>query len=98
MASALTELEGVAESVQLEIDGSRVPTTVLPFSPAAGGTPPVAYLRFELTASQGEAWIEGARVLLRVAHPGYSASTELSDEQRAAIASDLLPAAPGERA
>src|ERR1035438_1883505 len=27
MASALTELEGVAESVQLEIDGSRVPAT-----------------------------------------------------------------------
>jgi hypothetical protein len=98
MASALTELEGVAESVQLEIDGSRVPATVFPFSPAAGGAPPVAYLRFELTASQREAWIEGARVLLRVAHPGYSASTELSDEQRAAIAADLLPADAAERA
>ncbi|MGD0448525.1 MAG: DUF3501 family protein [Candidatus Dormibacteria bacterium] len=98
LASVLTELEGVAESVQLEIDGSHAPATVFPFSPAAGGAPPVAYLRFELTASQREAWIEGARVLLRVAHPGYSASTELSDEQRAAIASDLLPAAAGERA
>jgi hypothetical protein len=98
MASALTELEGVAESVQLEIDGSRVPAMVFPFSPAAGGAPPVAYLRFDLTASQREAWIEGARVLLRVAHPGYSASTELSDEQRAAIAADLRPAAAAERA
>ena len=98
MASTLTELEGAAESVQLEIDGSRVPATVFPFSPAAGGAPPVAHLRFELTASQREAWMEGARVLLRVAHPRYSASTELSDEQRAAIAADLLPAVAGERA
>jgi hypothetical protein len=98
MASALTELEGVAESVQLEIDGSRVPATAFPFSAAAGGAPPVAYLHFELTTSQREAWIEGARVLLRVAHPGYSASTELSDEQRATIAADLLPAAAGEGA
>ena len=98
MASALTELEGVAESGQLEIDGSRVPATAFPFSAAAGGAPPVAYLHFELTTSQREAWIEGARVLLRVAHPGYSASTELSDEQRATIAADLLPAAAGEGA
>ena len=96
MASALTELEGVAESVQLEIDGSPVLATVFPFSPAAGDAPPVAYLRFELTASQREAWIEGARVLLRVAHRRYSASTELSDEQRATIAADLLPAAAAE--
>ena len=98
MASTLTELEGAAESVQLEIDGSRVPATAFPFSAAAGGAPPVAYLRFELTASQREAWIEGARVLLRVAHRRYSASTELSDEQRATIAADLLPATARERA
>jgi hypothetical protein len=98
MASALTELEGVAESVELEIDGSRVPATAVPFSAAAAGAGPVAYLRFELSASQREAWIEGARVLLRVAHPRYAVSTELSDEQRATIAADLIPAAAGERA
>jgi hypothetical protein len=98
MASVLTELEGVAESVQLEIDGSRASATVFPFSGAPGGAAPVAYLRFDLTASQREAWIEGARVLLRVAHPGYVASTELSDEQRAAIAADLLAAPAAVRA
>jgi len=36
MASALTELEGVAESVQLEIDGSRVLATVFPSAPLPG--------------------------------------------------------------
>jgi hypothetical protein len=33
-----------------------------------------------------------------VAHPGYVASTELSDEQRAAIAADLLAAPAAGRA
>jgi hypothetical protein len=98
MASTLTELEGVAESVELEIDGSRAPATALPFSAAATGAAPVAYLRFELSASQREAWIEGARVLLRVAHPRYAVSTELSDEQRATIAADLISTPAGERA
>jgi len=98
MASVLPELEGVAESVQLEIDGSRVPATVFPFSAASGGAAPVTYLRFDLTASQREAWIEGARVLLRVTHPRCVTSTELSDEQRAAIVADLLAAAEGRSA
>ena len=98
MASVLPELEGIAESVQLEVDGSHVPATAFPFHAAATGAAPVAYLRFELSASQREAWIEGARVLLRVAHPRYAVSTELSDEQRATIAADLIPAAAGERA
>jgi hypothetical protein len=66
---------------------------VFPFSAAAEGAAPVAYLRFELTTSQREAWVEGARVLLRTTHPRYSVSTELSDEQRATIAADLIPAA-----
>jgi hypothetical protein len=96
MASVLTDLEGVAASVQLEIDGSRVPASAFSFTAAAADAAPVAYLRFELTASQREAWIEGARVLLRATHPRYSVSTELSDEQRATIAADLTPAAAGE--
>jgi hypothetical protein len=97
MASVLTELEGVAESVQLEVDGSRVPATALPFSAAAPEAAPVAYLRFELTASQREAWIEGARVLVRVVHPRCAASADLSDEQRATIAADLNSGPTGER-
>jgi hypothetical protein len=97
LASVQSELEGVAESVQLEIDGSRVPATVFPFSAPAEGAAPVAYLHFDLTTSQREAWVEGARVLLRSTHPRYSVSTELSDEQRATIATDLIPAASGER-
>ena len=94
LAALLADLDGLAESVHLEIDGDRCPATVLPLGAAAEGAAPVAYLHFALTASQREAWTEGARVLLRATHPRYSASTELSDEQRAAIAADLLPAVP----
>ena len=92
LATALAEMDGIAESVHLEIDGDRSPARVLPLGAATEGAAPVAYLRFSLTPSQREAWTEGARVILRVTHPRYSASTELSDEQRAAIAADLIPA------
>ena len=94
LAAALSDLDGLAESVHLEIDGDQVPATVLPLGAAAEGAAPVAYLRFALTPSQREAWIEGARVRLRATHPRYSVSTELSDEQRAAIATDLVPSPP----
>src|ERR1039457_338396 len=60
LASVRGELEGVAES--------RAPATVFPVSAAGDGAAPVACLRFELTASQREAWLEGARVLLRATH------------------------------
>jgi hypothetical protein len=89
LASVLAELDGIAESVHLEINGSPSQATVLSLGAAVEGAAPVAYLCFSLTGSQREAWIEGARVLLCVDHPRYSASTELSDEQRAAIAVDL---------
>ena len=92
LASVLVELDGISESVHLEIDGDRCPATVLPLGAAAEGAAPAAYLRFALSPSQREAWVEGARVLLRVTHPRYSVSTELSDEKRAAIAADLIPA------
>ncbi|MGD1034006.1 MAG: DUF3501 family protein [Candidatus Dormibacteria bacterium] len=97
MASVLSDLAGIAGSIHLEIDGSRCPATAVPPGPVPEGAAPVAYLRFELTASQREAWTEGARVLLRAVHPRYSVGTELSDEQRAAIAADLVPASPGPR-
>jgi hypothetical protein len=97
LASVLAELDGIGESIHLEIDGSRCPAAPLSLGLVAEGAAPVAYLRFALTSSQREAWAEGARVILRVTHPRYSASTELSDEQRAAIAADLAPASSGQR-
>jgi len=95
LASVLAELDGIAGSVHLEIDGSGCAATVLPLGAVTEGAAPVAYLRFALTGSQREAWVEGARVLLRVTHPRYAVSTELSDEQRAAIAAELIPVSPG---
>ena len=96
MASVLAELDGIAGSIHLEIDGSRCQAAAISPGPVAEGAAPVAYLRFELTPSQREAWTEGARVLLRATHPRYSVGTELSDEQRAAIAADLMPASSGQ--
>jgi len=89
LTSRLAELEGIAESVHLEIDGSRSPAAAFPIGVTAGPATPAAYVRFKLTGSQREAWLEGARVVLAVEHPRYSARSELSDLQRAAVAADL---------
>lgn len=86
----LEELEAIAEGVHLEIDGTRAQAAVLPLGAGGDRTAPAAYLLFTLTDSQREAWREGARVRLGVVHPRCSAITELSDEQRAAIAADLV--------
>ena len=85
------DLAGIAESVYLEVDAHRSPAAVASPDDAAASpaAAPAAYLRFELSDSQREAWREGARVVLGVTHPRCSATTELSDEQRAAIAQDL---------
>ena len=91
LAPLLGELEAIAESVHLEIDGTRSQATLLPLEARGERAAPAAFLLFSLTDSQREAWREGARVRLGVAHPRCSASTELSDEQRAAIAVDLGP-------
>jgi hypothetical protein len=85
------DLAGIAECVYLEVDARRSPGTVATpdEAAAASAAAPAAYLRFALSDSQREAWREGARVVLGVAHPRCSATTELSDEQRATVAQDL---------
>ncbi|MGD0834725.1 MAG: DUF3501 family protein [Candidatus Dormibacteria bacterium] len=93
LGALAADLAAIAATVYLEVDARRSPALVA--TPAAGAADslpaPAAYLRFELTDSQREAWREGARVILGVAHPRCAATTELSDEQRAAIAQDLDP-------
>ena len=96
MASVLSELDGIAGSIHLEIDGS--PSRPRPWARTGRGRGCAGRLpALRAHPSQREAWTEGARVLLRAAHPRYSVSTELSDEQRAAIAADLMPSSPGQR-
>jgi len=94
LTSRLAELEGIAESVHLEIDGSRSAAAAFPTGVTAEHGAPAAYIHFALTGSQREAWLEGARVVLVVEHPRYSARSELSDEQRAAVAADLAISPP----
>lgn len=84
------DVAAIASTVYVDVDGRRSPALVDTTGEGAGSLPaPAAYLRFELTDSQREAWREGARVVLGVAHPRCAATTELSDEQRAAISQDL---------
>lgn len=93
LGALAADLAAIAATVYLEVDARRSPALIAtPAGPAAESLPaPAAYLRFELTESQSEAWREGARVVLGVAHPRCAATTELSDEQRAAVAQDLDP-------
>jgi hypothetical protein len=49
----------------------------------------VHFLRFELTAPMRDALEKGAAITVGVDHPGYSATTQLGPEVRAALAADL---------
>ncbi|HXZ99678.1 MAG TPA: DUF3501 family protein [Candidatus Binatia bacterium] len=79
------DLDGLAAGVYVEVAGARTAGEVAP-SPAPS---PAAYLRFPLTTAQREAWLEGAPVRVGVSHPRCTATVDLSDEQRAAVAVDL---------
>jgi hypothetical protein len=52
-------------------------------------TSTVHYLRFAFSPAQRAAFAAGP-VVLRIDHPEYQASTELSDETRSALAADLV--------
>ncbi len=82
------ELPEIAATIRLEVAGSAVQPEVLGSQTPA----PALYLRFPLSPTQREAWLEGAPVRLLCDHPRVSARVVLSDEQRAALAADLRPA------
>jgi len=85
LAGLAGDLEGIATAVRLEVAGEESGAQVT----SSQVTAPAAYLHFSLSAAQRESWLEGAPVRLSVSHPRYSAATDLSDEQRAALALDL---------
>lgn len=90
LADRLGELRGIEAAVHLEVDGERVARAHEPGRTRADRTSSVHYLRFRLSPQQRAAWLRGAEVALVADHPAYRARTVLSEEQRLALAADLL--------
>jgi Protein of unknown function (DUF3501) len=85
LADRLGELPGVAASVSLGVDGSRV----LARPETADGTAGAFRLRFSMGGEQRTAVLGGAAVTAIVDHPNFRASATLSAEQVGAITADL---------
>lgn len=95
----LPKLVGIERSVELRIGGADGSggRQVVPCIPEEAheqsltreeATAAVHYIRFELTRGQVEAFAAGP-VSVAVAHPAYSEATELADETRAELLTDL---------
>jgi hypothetical protein len=86
----LGELRGIEASVHLEIDGERVPQAHEEGRSREDRTSSVHYLRFRLDDFHRGALLEGAEVAVVADHPNLHARTVLTEEQRMALAGDLL--------
>jgi hypothetical protein len=88
LPAALSELEGAAAHLYIDVAGSRAAASAEPVS-AAEQNHAAVLVTFPLSEAQQDAWREGAPVSVGVEHPRYRASVPLGDDQRAAVASDL---------
>jgi hypothetical protein len=85
LADRLGELPGVAASVSLGVEGSRMLARPEAADAAAGAF----RLRFSMSSEQRAAVLGGAAVTATVDHPNFRASASLSAEQVGAITADL---------
>jgi hypothetical protein len=85
LADRLGELPGIAGSLSLGVEGSRM--AALPDDAEAGSG--AFRLRFVVGGEQRTAVLGGAAVTAIVDHPNFKASATLSAEQVAAITADL---------
>ena len=90
LAQRLGELRGIEAAVHLEIDGDRVDQVHEEGRSRDDRTSSVHYLRFRLTEEQRAAFLRGVEVAAIADHPNLSARTVLSEDQRMALAADLL--------
>ena len=88
LAAHLSHLEGVRDTLFLDVGGVRIQGVALTGDVAAE-LAAGSYVVFELSGAQQNAWRSGAPVTLGSAHPAAAATVALNDSQRAAIASDL---------
>jgi hypothetical protein len=87
----LPKLVGIQRAVAIEVAGERVAASEVDeerLTREDEMTSTVHYLRFRFTPAQQAAFVAGP-VRLVVDHPDYRALAELTDEQRAELASDF---------
>jgi len=89
----LAGLGGVEETITLEFEGETVKGVQeedVDRTTADGKASSVQFIHFPMTDAQAEAFKkEGARVLLGIGHSKYGHMAVLTEETRAALASDL---------
>jgi len=90
LAMRLNDLRGIEESVHLTVDGEHVDQAHEEGRTRDDRTSSVHYLRFHLNDAQRTAFLQGGEVAVVVEHPHLSARTVLDEQQRMALAADLL--------
>ncbi|MHB8490014.1 MAG: DUF3501 family protein [Candidatus Dormibacteria bacterium] len=88
LAAAAARLEGVERTVFMEVAGARVRGVPEVVSPP-GEVVPAHYLRFSLEPGQRAAVRGGSAIAIGTDHPNLTASVQLDEEQRRAIAAEL---------
>ncbi len=90
LAQRLGELRGIEDAVHLEIGDERVEQLHEQGRSRDDRTSSVHYLRFRLSDAQRAAFLGGEPVAVVADHPALRARAELSEQQRMALAGDLL--------
>ena len=88
LAAAAAHLDGVEDTVFIEVAGTRVrgvPETISP----PGETAPAHYLRFNFGPEQRSAIVDGSTIAAGTDHSNLSVSVQLDEDQRRALAADL---------
>jgi len=88
LAAAVAQLQGVEDTVFIEVAGTRVRGIPEAASPP-GESIPAHYLRFSLEPEQRAAILGGSAVATGTEHPNLGVSVQLDEDQRRAIAADL---------
>lgn len=90
LAERLNQLRGIESSVHLEVDGDRVEQAHEGGRSRDDRTSSVHYLRFRLSDEQRAGFLRGAEVAVVADHPNLTLRTVLTEDQRMALAGDLL--------
>ena len=90
LAQRLNDLRGIEEAVHMSVDGERVEHAYEEGRSRDDRTSSVHYLRFRLSDAQRAAFLRGGEVEVAVDHPHLQARAVLGEQQRMALAADLL--------
>jgi Protein of unknown function (DUF3501) len=88
LAAAAAQLDGVEQTVSIEVAGTPVRGVPEAVSPP-GESVPAHFLRFRLEPDQRAAILAGSAIAVATDHPGLAVTVQLDEEQRRAVASDL---------